>query len=73
MTPKISVFIIFVETITYLLLHNLHDCTFKGYARYIFARLLLSLNESPCQTKKKRFLFHFKSSFCSRENQILEF
>ena len=43
---------------------------FKGFVRYIFARLFLSLNESPCQTKKKRFLFHFKNSFCSRENQI---
>ena len=26
---KISVFVICVEAIMYLLLHNLHDCTFK--------------------------------------------
>ena len=29
MNAKISVFIIYVETIIYLLLYNLHDCTFK--------------------------------------------
>ena len=29
MNAKISVLIIFVEAIIYLLLYNLHDCTFK--------------------------------------------
>ena len=29
MTAKISLFIVFVEVIIYLLLYNLHDCTFK--------------------------------------------
>ena len=29
MNAKISVFAIFVETIAYLLLYNLHGCTFK--------------------------------------------
>ena len=29
MNAKISVFAICVEVIIYLLLHNLHDCTFK--------------------------------------------
>ena len=29
MNAKISVFVFFVEEIIYLLLHNLHDCTFK--------------------------------------------
>ena len=29
MNAKISVFVIFVKVIIYLLLHNLHDCTFK--------------------------------------------
>ena len=29
MNAKISVFVICVETITFLLLHNLHDCTFN--------------------------------------------
>ena len=28
---KISVFVICVETIIYLFLHNLHDCTFNKY------------------------------------------
>ena len=46
---------------------------FKGCAHYIFASLFVSLNESTCQTRKKCFLFHFKSSFCSQKNQILEF
>ena len=30
MNAKISVFIICIEAIIYLLLHNLHDGTFKG-------------------------------------------
>ena len=29
MEAKISVFVICVEVIMYLLLHNLHDCTFN--------------------------------------------
>ena len=33
----------------------------------------LSLKESTYETKKNVFLFHFKSSFHSRENKILEF
>ena len=33
----------------------------------------LSLIESTCQTRKNVFLFDFKTSFRSRENQILEF
>ena len=32
-----------------------------------------SLKDSTCETRNKCFLFHFKSSFCSQENQILEF
>ena len=30
MNAKISVFVIHVEAIIYLLLYNLHDCTFNG-------------------------------------------
>ena len=30
MNVKISAFVICVETITYLLLYNLHDCIFKS-------------------------------------------
>ena len=33
----------------------------------------LVLNGSTCQTRKNVSLFHFKSSFISQENQILEF
>ena len=55
------------------------DCIFKenkilkGCVCYILLVCFLSLNESTCQTRKNAFLFHFKSSFCSQENQILEF
>ena len=45
----------------------------KSCFHYIFASFFLSLNESPFQIRKNAFLFHFKSSFCSQENQILEF
>ena len=31
MNAKTSVFVICVEAIIFLLLYNLHDCTFKGY------------------------------------------
>ena len=30
MNVTISVFVVCVEAMIYLLLHNLHDCTFKG-------------------------------------------
>ena len=33
MNTKMSVFVIFVEAIIYLLLYNLHDCTFKGNSK----------------------------------------
>ena len=38
MNTKISVFVIYVETIIYLLLYNLHDCTFKYERRYDLQR-----------------------------------
>ena len=31
MNAKISVFVIFVKAIIYLLLYNLHDCTFNDH------------------------------------------
>ena len=31
MNAKISIFVICVQAIIHLLLHNLHDCTFKTY------------------------------------------
>ena len=36
MDAKISVFVIGVEAIIYLLLYNLHDCTFKILATELF-------------------------------------
>ena len=38
---------------------------FKGCVCYILLVCFLSLNESTCQTRKKCFLFHYKSSFGS--------
>ena len=40
--------------------------------RYILHSLFLSVKESTSKTRKKN-LIHFKSTFRSRENQILEF
>ena len=34
MNAKISVFAICIEAITYLLLYNLHDCTFKDFREH---------------------------------------
>ena len=50
-----------------------HKVALKGCVHHIFASLFFSLNESTCQTRKNVFLFHLKSSFSSRENQILTF
>ena len=44
----------------------------NGCVCYICASLLLSLKKSTSQTRGKK-LFHFRSCFSSRENQILEF
>ena len=38
MNAKISVIIICVEAIIYLLLYNLHDCTFKSETNEIFKK-----------------------------------
>ena len=45
----------------------------KGYVRYIFASLFFKSKVEHLGNKEICFLFHFKSSFCSRENQVLEF
>ena len=46
---------------------------FKGCARYIFASLFFKSKRKHLSKQEKCFLFHFKSSFHSGENQILEF
>ena len=50
---------------------------FYWYLKVVSATFLLVcflyLNDSTCQITKKCFLFHLKSSYCSWENQILEF
>ena len=45
----------------------------KGCVRYIFASLFFKSKGQHLENKEKCFLFYFKSSFRSRENQILEF
>ena len=50
MNAKISVFVICVEEIIYLLLYNLHDCTFNNPANklrinYVFFRHILLTNK----------------------------
>ena len=47
----------------------------KGCVRYIFASFFFFFKSygEHLGNKEKCFLFHFKNSFRSRENQILEF
>ena len=46
---------------------------FKGYLRYIFTNLLSMPKREHLWNKEKCFLFHFKSSFRSLDNKILNF
>ena len=68
----------FMKSLKFILFANIwrpHPLL-KESVPYIFASFFFlkeSLNEITCQTRKKIFLFHFKSSFCSGKNQILEF
>ena len=43
--------------------HEIEGVAFKGCVHYIFACLFLSLNESPCQTRKSVFYFTSKALF----------
>ena len=51
MNTKISVFVICVEAIIYLLLHNLHDCTFKHFWCQVLAILYSQQPLFLCLTK----------------------
>ena len=44
-----------------------------GCVRYVLASLFFKSKREHLRNLEKWFLFHFKSSFHSRENQILEF
>ena len=46
---------------------------FKSCVRYIFASLFCMSKREHLRNKKKCFLFHFKSSSCSWDNQLLTF
>ena len=48
-------------------------CFFKGCVRYIFTSLFFKPKLERLSNWERCFLFHFKSSFLSQENQILEF
>ena len=57
-----------------ILLHNtLTKRELEGCVHYIFASLFFKSKRQHSWNCGKCFLFHFKSSFHSRENQILEF
>ena len=45
----------------------------KGCVHHIFAKLFFKSKREHLGNKEKCFLFYFKSFFCSRENQLLEF
>ena len=47
------------------------DDEFKGCVRYIFASLFCVSKREHFRNKEKYFLFHFKSSFHSWDNQVL--
>ena len=58
MNAKISVFVICVEAIIYLLLFNLHDCTFKVDAT--FKKMVLS--QDAMDFLESEYLRCFESS-----------
>ena len=49
------------------------NINFKSCVQYIFASLFFTCKREHLWNKKKCFLFHFKSSFCFWNNQILTF
>ena len=59
MNAKISVFVIFAEMILYLLLYNLHDCTFNSeknsWLKRIFSTLEKILNSGENSQLKRKF------------------
>ena len=59
-------------SLTNLKLHNISVTPkmVKGCVRYIFARLFLSLNESPCQIRKNVFYFTSKVLSFSRKSNF---
>ena len=50
MNAKILMFVNCVEAIIYLLLYNLHDCTFKKYCKTLY-RALFCVIQPQCRTK----------------------
>ena len=57
MNAKISVFVICVEAIMYLLLYNLHDCTFK--VEYERVDILIVFGHRINSNKRPRSLLNF--------------
>ena len=46
---------------------------FKGCVHYIFASLFCMCKRTHFRNKEQYFSFHFESSFCSWDNQVLAF
>ena len=62
MNAKISVFVICVEAIIYLLLYNLHDCTFKMFSVVFIQRYTVLIIYQFC-------LFSLSYQFCLLADQ----
>ena len=62
MNAKISIFVICVEAIIYLSLHNFHDCTFKHTDFNLSYRLIMDLSSQ----RATFVLFYLKTLFFSR-------
>ena len=72
MNAKILVFVICVEVIIYLLLHNLHDCTFNcDVCHFPLSLFLLSSNISF--TSLEQFYFYSASLYFSSAFFLLSF
>ena len=56
---------------TFMLL--ITELIFKGCVCYICCSLFFKSKRKYLSNQEKCFLFYFKSSFCSRESQVLEF
>ena len=59
-----------MKTISFFVAQN---SVFKGFVRYVFASLLCMSKREHSKNNEKCFLFHFKNSFRSWDNQILTF
>ena len=60
MNAKISAFVVRVEAIIYLILHNLHDCTFKRKS-YFFKRKSYDIKRKYYDIRQVSLIFSKES------------